>query len=67
MVGTDDWQVTRLGADERLAQIKRIAGSEQVIVPGADHFFEGRQAALARAVADFLGRVFKPATPGSTR
>lgn len=54
--GSDDWQVTRLGADERLAQIKRIAGSEQVIVPGADHFFEGRHDVLARVIADFLGR-----------
>ena len=65
--GTDDWQVTRLGADERLAQIRKIAGSEQVIVPGADHFFDGRHDALARAVADFLGRVFNPAKPGSVK
>jgi pimeloyl-ACP methyl ester carboxylesterase len=57
--GSEDWHVTRLGADERLIQINKIAGSEQVIVPGAQHFFEGRQDALARVIVDFLDRVFR--------
>jgi pimeloyl-ACP methyl ester carboxylesterase len=57
--GSEDWHVTRLGADERLKQIKKIAGSEQVVVAGAEHFFEGRQDALTRVIADFLDRVFK--------
>jgi pimeloyl-ACP methyl ester carboxylesterase len=58
--GSEDWHITRLGADERLAQIKKIAGSEQVIVPGAEHFFEGRREVLTRVIVGFLDRVFKP-------
>ena len=57
--GSQDWHVTRLGADERLKQINKIAGSEQVIVPGAEHFFENRQGELVRVIGDFLDRVFK--------
>jgi pimeloyl-ACP methyl ester carboxylesterase len=57
--GSEDWHVTRLGADERLKQIRRIAGSEQVIVAGAQHFFEGRHDELNRVIVDFLDRAFK--------
>ena len=55
--GSRDWDVTRWGADERRAQILKIVGSEQVVVPGADHFFEGREDALIVAITAFLGRV----------
>ena len=57
--GTLDWQVTRYGAEERRAQILKIAGSEQVIVQGAEHFFDRQQEELAGVIAAFLGRVLK--------
>jgi Protein of unknown function (DUF3530) len=64
--GSEDWLVTRLGADERLRQINKVPGSEQVIVAQAQHFFEDREAELTRVIAAFLGRVFKrPALPGA--
>lgn len=57
--GTLDWQVTRYGAEERRAQILKIAGSEQVIVQGAEHFFDRKQEELTGIIAAFLGRVLK--------
>ena len=57
--GTLDWQVTRYGAEERRAQILKIAGSEQVIVQGAEHFFDRKQEELTAIIAAFLGRVLK--------
>lgn len=54
--GGDDWDVTRVGADERRAQIARVPGSSQVVVPGARHFFEGRHEELTRVITGFLGR-----------
>ncbi len=55
--GSEDWDVTRVGADERRAQIARVPGSRQVVVPGARHFFEGREDELTRLVVDFLDGV----------
>ena len=57
--GTLDWQVTRYGAEERRAQILRNAGSDQVIIQGAEHFFERQQDELTQVIASFLGRVLK--------
>ena len=57
--GSDDWEVTRFGADERKAQILKIANSQQVVVAGAQHFFEGKRNELTRDVVVFLDRVFK--------
>ena len=57
--GSKDWNVTRWGADERRAQILKIAGSEQVVVPEAQHFFEGREDALLQTITAFLDRVFR--------
>ncbi|MEO7335155.1 MAG: DUF3530 family protein [Caldimonas sp.] len=54
----NDWSVTRFGGDERLAQIRRIPGSRQVVVAGTEHFFEGRREELARSIAGFLDTVF---------
>ncbi len=54
--GERDWDMTRVGANERLAQIKKIEGSEQVVVPGAEHFFEDRREELVRAIVGFLDR-----------
>jgi pimeloyl-ACP methyl ester carboxylesterase len=55
--GSADWEVTRYGADERKAQIARIPLSEQVLLSGAEHFYEGRRDELVRVVVDFLDRV----------
>ena len=52
--GSNDWSVTRFGGDERLAQIRRIAGSGQVVIPGAEHFFEGHRDELVRRIVAFL-------------
>ena len=57
--GTLDWQVTRYGSEERRAQILKIAGSEQVVVQGAEHFFDRQQEELVGVIAAFLGRVLK--------
>jgi pimeloyl-ACP methyl ester carboxylesterase len=57
--GSDDWQVTRWGADERRRQIMKIKNSEQVTVPGATHFFEKKEDELTGIVAKFLDRVFQ--------
>jgi len=51
---SDDWSVTRFGGDERWAQIRRIAGSKQVVVPGTAHFFEGHREELVRDIVAFL-------------
>jgi pimeloyl-ACP methyl ester carboxylesterase len=52
--GSSDWSVTRFGGDERLAQIRKIAGSKQVVVAGAEHFFEGNRDELTRNIVAFL-------------
>ena len=57
--GTLDWQVTRYGGEERRAQIVKITGSEQVVIQGAEHFFEQQTDELTRVIAAFLGRVLK--------
>ncbi|MGH8031047.1 MAG: DUF3530 family protein [Luteimonas sp.] len=57
--GAQDWDVTRVGAGERLGQIRKIAGSEQVIVRDAEHFFEGKQDELTRVIVGFLDRAFQ--------
>ena len=57
--GSQDWDVTRWGAEERRAQILKIAGSGQVVVPGAEHFFEGKEDVLVQAIDAFLGRVLR--------
>ena len=57
--GTQDWDVTRYGADERKAQIERIGGSRQVIVAGGEHFYEGKREELTALIVVFLDRVLK--------
>ena len=54
--GSKDWSVIVGGADERRKQIERNAGSAQVILQGAEHFFEGREDELVKVVAGFLDR-----------
>ena len=57
--GTRDWLATRYGADERRAQIAKVAGSEQVVVDGAEHFFEHQHAELSRVIAAFLDKALR--------
>jgi pimeloyl-ACP methyl ester carboxylesterase len=57
--GEHDWDVTRWGAEERKAQIAKVPGSAQVVVPGARHFFEGREEQLIDVVDRFLRRSFR--------
>lgn len=52
--GEADWSVTVVGADERRRQIERIPGSRQVMIAGAQHFYEDRRKELAAAVIEFL-------------
>ncbi len=63
--GSQDWDVTRYGADERRAQIAKNTGSQQVVLPGAQHFFEGQRPELTRAIVRFLdGALGQPRTLG---
>lgn len=57
--GSDDWTVTMWGAPEREKQLREHPGSGQVMVPGAKHFFEGKEDELIRIVTAFLDRSFK--------
>ena len=62
--GSRDWDVTRWGADERRAQILKMPGSAQVVVPEAEHFFEGKEDVLVETIKAFLDRVLGPPRPG---
>jgi pimeloyl-ACP methyl ester carboxylesterase len=55
--GSEDWDVTRFGADERGKQIVRIANSRQVVIQNARHFYEGKRGELTQVVVDFLDRI----------
>lgn len=57
--GERDWDVTRWGAAERKAQIAKVPGSAQVVVPRARHFFEGQEDELLDVVDRFLRRSFR--------
>jgi len=61
--GEHDWDVIRWGADERKAQIAKVPGSAQVMIPGAKHFYEGQEEALIAVLDRFLRAVFRE--PGS--
>jgi len=60
--GANDWNVTRWGAPERLKEIEKVPGSEQIAVPGAQHFFEGQEDELVKIVVAFLDRTLNPGT-----
>jgi pimeloyl-ACP methyl ester carboxylesterase len=60
--GSHDWTVILQGASERNAQIQRMAGSTQVEVPGAKHFFEGKEEELLRTIVTFLDKTFRAGT-----
>jgi pimeloyl-ACP methyl ester carboxylesterase len=57
--GERDWDVTRWGAEERRAQIEKVPGSAQVVVPKAMHFFEGQEEELIKVVKAFLDRTLR--------
>ena len=57
--GTRDWQVTRYGGEERRAQLDKQPGSQQVVIEGAEHFYEQHTDELTRVIAAFLGRALK--------
>lgn len=62
--GSKDWEITQVGASERLKQISKIRGSRQIVVPEALHFFEGREDVLSGEIISFLDEVFRTqATP----
>jgi pimeloyl-ACP methyl ester carboxylesterase len=57
--GGSDWTVITQTAPERAAQLEDDPGSGQVMVPGAKHFFEGKEDELIRIVTAFLDKTFK--------
>jgi pimeloyl-ACP methyl ester carboxylesterase len=59
--GSRDWSVTIVGADERRKQFQKISGSQQVVVEGAEHFFEDKRNELTQIIVRFLDRVLAPA------
>jgi alpha/beta superfamily hydrolase len=61
--GSKDWEVTQVGAYERRQQIMKIKGSDQIVVPEALHFFEGKEDELTRIVVTFLDQVFHSGNP----
>jgi pimeloyl-ACP methyl ester carboxylesterase len=63
--GSKDWEITQVGAYERKKQIDKVPGSEQVKVPDALHFFEGREDELVGIVTGFLDRVFHQGDAGN--
>jgi alpha/beta superfamily hydrolase len=56
--GGKDWEITQVGAYERKKQIMKVPGSDQVIVPNAQHFFEGREDELVKVLVEFLDSRF---------
>lgn len=64
--GSKDWEITQVGAYERKRQIDKVPGSQQVIVPDAPHFFEGKEDELVKVLVDFFDQVFHSGKPGET-
>ncbi|MEO8164313.1 MAG: DUF3530 domain-containing protein [Betaproteobacteria bacterium] len=56
--GSKDWEITQVGAYERKKQILKVPGSDQVVVPDAQHFFEGREEELVKVIVEFLDARF---------
>ena len=61
--GSKDWEITQVGAYERKKQIMKIKGSDQVVVPEALHFFEGKEDELTKIIVSFLDQVFHRRRP----
>jgi pimeloyl-ACP methyl ester carboxylesterase len=60
--GGKDWEITQVGSSERRKQILKIEGSQQVVVPDALHFFEGKEDELVKVVVSFLDDISKRQT-----
>ena len=56
---SDDWSTNIYGAPERKAEIAQVPGSQQVMIAGAKHFFEGREDELVKIVTGFLDQTFQ--------
>ena len=54
LYGEKDFPAVLDSAAQRAAAIRRIRGSGQVRVAGADHFFAGTESELVRQVRQFL-------------
>jgi pimeloyl-ACP methyl ester carboxylesterase len=52
--GEKDLPAVRASAAERLRALERVPGSRQLTIAGADHFYTGREQALARVVNAFM-------------
>lgn len=65
--GGKDWEITQVGSSERRKQIMKIDGSQQVVVPDALHFFEGKEDELVKVVVAFLDDVARRQPTPSAR
>jgi alpha/beta superfamily hydrolase len=52
--GEDDLPPVRRDAAERRRMLERISGSRQIVIPGADHFYTGKEAELTDALVPFI-------------
>lgn len=59
LYGSRDLPAVLKGAERRKASLAGIAGSRQVVVDGADHFFADREEAMLALVRDFLNETPK--------
>jgi alpha/beta superfamily hydrolase len=59
LYGEKDYPAVLGNAAKRAALLRKIRGSAQVEVAGADHFFAGREDELVRQVRLFLDRRLK--------
>ncbi|MGQ0749554.1 MAG: DUF3530 family protein [Betaproteobacteria bacterium] len=59
LYGERDFPAVLENAEKRAAVLRKIRGSAQAEVPGADHFFNGREAELVKHVKLFLDRALK--------
>ena len=57
LYGEHDFAAVRNGVDQRASTLKRLHGSAQVQIAGADHFFQGKESEMVGWVKEFLDRV----------
>lgn len=58
LYGENDLPAVLKSAPARKAALKSIPGARQVMAPGTDHFFDGKDTALVTYVQEFLDRTF---------